>query len=449
MYTFSNEVKIYNMSESSKKLDEIKSQILNLSKQYFEIYSQNSHFVPGISPIPVSGKVLDENDLNNLMISSLDLWLTSGEFTDDFEKSISKFLGIRHTLFVNSGSSANLLALSGLKELYEIEDGSEVITSAVNFPTTLNPIIQNNLKPVFVDADPDTYNINHDLIESAITDKTKGIVLAHTLGNPFNLEKIVELCEKYELFLMEDMCDAFGSKYEDKNVGTFGDVATLSFYPAHHITTGEGGAVLTNKPKLKKIIESLRDWGRDCYCKPGEDNTCKKRFDWQLGGLPHGYDHKYIYSRIGYNLKATDMQAAIGLSQMNKLNEFINKRKENFDYLHKNFLNFDEFKLVSWSKKADPSWFGFPLAVSKEAPFKRLDLLKVYDEHKIGTRLLFGSNVLKQPAYFQKGFGDENLYPVANEVVDNAFWLGVYPGLTKEMLDYVIEVTKNFIDKHK
>ena len=247
------------MSESSKKLDEIKSQILNLSKKYFEIYSQNSHFVPGISPIPVSGKVLDVNDLNNLMISSLDLWLTSGEFTDDFEKSISKFLGIRHTLFVNSGSSANLLALSGLKELYEIEDGSEVITSAVNFPTTLNPIIQNNLKPVFVDADPDTYNINHDLIESAITDKTKGIVLAHTLGNPFNLEKIVELCEKYELFLMEDMCDAFGSKYEDKNVGTFGDVATLSFYPAHHITTGEGGAVLTNKPKLKKIIESLRD----------------------------------------------------------------------------------------------------------------------------------------------------------------------------------------------
>ena len=253
MYTFSNEVKIYNMSESSKKLDEIKSQILNLSEEYFEIYSQNSHFVPGISPIPVSGKVLDVNDLNNLMISSLDLWLTSGEFTDDFEKSISKFLGIRHALFVNSGSSANLLALSGLKELYEIEDGSEVITSAVNFPTTLNPIIQNNLKPVFVDADPDTYNINHDLIESAITDKTKGIVLAHTLGNPFNLEKIVELCEKYELFLMEDMCDAFGSKYEDKNVGTFGDVATLSFYPAHHITTGEGGAVLTNKPKLKKL----------------------------------------------------------------------------------------------------------------------------------------------------------------------------------------------------
>ena len=373
------------MSESSKKLDEIKSQILNLSKKYFEIYSQNSHFVPGISPIPVSGKVLDVNDLNNLMISSLDLWLTSGEFTDDFEKSISKFLGIRHTLFVNSGSSANLLALSGLKELYEIEDGSEVITSAVNFPTTLNPIIQNNLKPVFVDADPDTYNINHDLIESAITDKTKGIVLAHTLGNPFNLEKIVELCEKYELFLMEDMCDAFGSKYEDKNVGTFGDVATGSFYPAHHITTGEGGAVLTNKPKLKKIIESLRDWGRDCYCKPGEDNTCKKRFDWQLGGLPHGYDHKYIYSNIGYNLKSSDMQAALGVSQIKKLPEFIEKRKNNFNFLYNKFSELDDFILPKKSDKSDPSWFGFPLTISENSKINRVDLLRFYEERRIGT----------------------------------------------------------------
>jgi len=344
-------------------------EIIKLSNKYFEdFYSKNS-FVPNISSIPVSGKVLDKEDLEYLIRSSLDLWLTSGDFTDEFEKKLKSVTGHRHALFVNSGSSANLLALTSLKILNNIEDGSEIITSAVNFPTTLNPILQNNLTPVLVDAEKGTYNINVDLIESQITKKTKGIVLAHTLGNPFDLDKITKLANKYDLFLMEDMCDAFGSTFKGKNVGTFGDVATLSFYPAHHITTGEGGAVLTSNTKLKKIIESLRDWGRDCYCPPGKDNTCKKRFDWQLGNLPPGYDHKYIYSHIGYNLKATDMQAAIGISQLNKLENFISVRRENFSYLYSKFENFNEFDLPVWHKDANPSWFGFPLMLNDNAKF--------------------------------------------------------------------------------
>ena len=301
---------------SNNNKDNLRSEILKSASMYFDQEFGAKPFVPGITHIPVSGKVLDKDDLINLISSSLEMWLTAGDYTDNFEKKISKYLNIRHCLFVNSGSSANLLAISSLKILYDIKDGAEVITSAVNFPTTLNPILQNNLKPIFVDVDPHTYNIDADQIEEKITKKTRGIVLAHTLGNPIELEKIKNLCEKYNLFLMEDMCDALGGKYQDKFIGSFGDVATLSFYPAHHITTGEGGAVLTNNPKLKKIMLSMRDWGRDCYCKPGEDDTCKKRFDWQLGGLPLGYDHKYIYSHIGYNLKASDMQAAVGLSQM-------------------------------------------------------------------------------------------------------------------------------------
>ncbi|MAL65515.1 MAG: lipopolysaccharide biosynthesis protein RfbH, partial [Candidatus Marinimicrobia bacterium] len=298
----------------NEKLTSLRNQILNLTKEYFEEkIDQEPAFVPHISNIPVTGKVLGSEDIVNLVDSSLDAWLTAGRFSDMFEERVRKYLGVRHCLFVNSGSSANLLAISALKILYEVKDGSEVITSAVNFPTTMNPIIQNNLKPILVDIEPQNYNINPQLIEEQINEKTVGIVLAHALGNPFHVNEVVKIAKKYNLFLMEDSCDAFGSTFENNFVGTFGDVATLSFYPAHHITTGEGGAVLTNNTKLKKIIESLRDWGRDCYCKPGKDNTCKKRFDWQLGGLPHGYDHKYIYSHIGYNLKATDMQAAIGL----------------------------------------------------------------------------------------------------------------------------------------
>jgi len=403
------------------------------------------NFVPGISPIPVTGKVIDKSDLLNLVDSSLDAWFTSGRYTEEFEKKLSKFLGIRHCLFVNSGSSANLLAVTALKIFNELEDGDEIITSAVGFPTTINPIIQNNLVPVLIDAEINTYNINVDLIEKSITKKTKGIVIAHTLGNPFELEKINELCEKYNLFLMEDNCDSFGSTYNDQYTGTFGDISTLSFYPAHHITTGEGGAVLTNKPKLKKILESLRDWGRDCYCPPGHDNTCKKRYDWQLGGLPHGYDHKYIYSNIGYNLKSSDMQAALGCSQIDKLPEFITKRKENFEYILNKFKTLDQFLLPGKNKKADPSWFGFPLSIKEDSQIKRVELLKFYEERNIGTRLLFGGNLAIQPAYENTEFKIPDKLEVSEYILNNTFWLGIYPGITNEMLDFVFESTCEFL----
>ncbi|MAW09532.1 MAG: lipopolysaccharide biosynthesis protein RfbH [Flavobacteriaceae bacterium] len=424
-------------------------EIIELSNKYFEDFNSESPFIPNISSIPVSGKVLDKEDLEYLIRSSLDLWLTSGDFTDEFEKKLRNVTGHRHALFVNSGSSANLLALTSLKILHNIDDGAEVITSAVNFPTTLNPILQNNLTPVLVDAEKGTFNIDADLIESQISEKTKGIVLAHTLGNPIDLDKITKLADKYDLFLMEDMCDAFGSTYKGKNVGTFGDVATLSFYPAHHITTGEGGAVLTSNTKLKKIIESLRDWGRDCYCPPGKDNTCKKRFDWQLGNLPPGYDHKYIYSHIGYNLKATDMQAAIGISQLNKLESFIKTRRENFSYLYNEFKNFKEFDLPVWYKDTNPSWFGFPLMLNDNAKFTREDLLRFYQERKIGTRLIFAGNITKQPAYINSNISENKEFPIADQIMNNAFWLGVYPGLNLEMLDFIIDETKIFLNNKK
>ena len=430
-----------------KEENQIRQNILNLAKDYFQATNDTS-FIPLVSKVPVSGKVLDEEDLISLLESSLDMWLTSGDFTDNFEKKLREVTGIRHALFVNSGSSANLLAVSALKVFYNLSEGDEVITSAVNFPTTLNPIIQNNLKPVFVDAKYDSLNIDVNKIEESITEKTKGIVLAHTLGNPFDLDKIKKICENYKLFLMEDMCDALGSEYGDKKVGQFGDVSTLSFYPAHHITTGEGGAVLTNNTKIKKIVESLRDWGRDCYCPPGVEDTCKKRYDWQLGGLPHGYDHKYIYSHIGYNLKATDMQAAIGLSQLKKLDNFIKIRRENYEYLRNAFDKFQEFDFINIDKKSKPSWFGFPVTINEKAKFTRTELLLNYEQNRIGTRLLFAGNVLLQPAYFNKGFGNPSDYPVANKIVDNTFWLGVYPGLTEEHLKFIVETTDNFISQY-
>ncbi len=429
-----------------KNQNHLEEKILNLAEEYFKKNNSPTPFVPHISPVPVAGRVLDAEDQENLIKSSLEMWLTAGQYTDAFEKGLKEFTGIRHALFVNSGSSANLLALSALKIYYELNDGDEVITSAVNFPTTLNPILQNNLKPVLVDAEEGSFNIDPLKIEEKINAKTKGIVLAHTLGNPFNLSKIKEICDKYNLFLMEDMCDAFGSKYNGKLVGQTGDVATLSFYPAHHITTGEGGAVLTNKPKLKKIIESLRDWGRDCYCPPGKDNTCKKRYDWQLGGLPHGYDHKYIYSHIGYNLKSTDMQAALGVSQLKKLPKFIEIRKHNFNFLFKEFSKFDHFELPVWEKNSDPSWFGFPLSVKEDAGFTRNELLKHYDKNNIGTRLLFAGNITLQPAYIDLNLGSFEEFPVANKVVEKTFWLGVYPGLNEEHLEFVVKTTKEFTD---
>ena len=426
----------------------LSDEIIKLSNQYFQENFNSHTFVPYISQIPVSGKVLDEKDLEYLIKSSLDLWLTSGEFTNTFEKNLRKKTNHKHAIFVNSGSSANLLGLSAIKIFYELEDGDEVITSAVNFPTTLNPIIQNNLKPVLVDAEIGTYNIDAKLIEKNITEKTKGIVLAHTLGNPFDLNEVEKICKKYDLFLMEDMCDAFGSKFNSDLVGSFGDLATLSFYPAHHITTGEGGAVLTNNPKLKKIIESLRDWGRDCYCEPGKDNTCKKRYEWELGNLPKGYDHKYIYSHVGYNLKATDMQAAIGISQLEKVDSFIQKRKENFSYLYEKFKEFEMFDLPVWNELSEPSWFGFPLSLNSKAKFKREDLLRFYEERKIGTRLLFAGNITKQPAYLNVDIKSQESLPVSDYVMENTFWLGVYPGLSEDMLEFIFNETKNFVKEN-
>lgn len=433
--------------ENSK--DNLKELILELCEKYFNENFNNNTFIPGISKIPVTGKVLSSEDLKTLILSCLDMWFTSGEFTNKFEKKLSSFFGVRHSMMVNSGSSANLLAVSAVKELYEVQDGDEVMTAAVNFPTTLNPIIQNNLKPILVDVNESNYNVTFKEILKNYTPKVKGIVLAHTLGNPFEVEEISNFCKEKEIFLIEDTCDAFGSKYNNKLVGTFGDASTLSFYPAHHITTGEGGAILTNNPKLKKIIESLRDWGRDCYCLPGEDNTCKKRFDWQLGGLPHGYDHKYIYSRIGYNLKATEMQAALGLSQIDKINEFIKIRKNNFEYLYNSLKKFDCFDLPETQKNSDPSWFGFPLTINTNANFKRVEILRYLDENHIGSRLLFGSNILLQPAYEKNLDHIFNNFPVANKVTENTFWIGVYPGLTKDMLDYVVNTIENFLNQSK
>lgn len=431
----------------SKELDKIKHEILKLTAQYTRERLSQETFVEYISKVPVTGKVINDDDIVSLVDSSLEGWLTSGQYTEKFEKAISKFLGTRHTLFVNSGSSANLLAMSALKEFYELKDGDEIITSAVGFPTTINPIIQNNLKPVLIDAEIATLNINADLIESSISERTKGIVIAHTLGNPFDLDKILKLCEKYSLFLMEDNCDAFGSKYNNQLTGTFGDVSTLSFYPAHHITTGEGGAVTTSNPKLKKIMESIRDWGRDCYCPPGVDNTCKKRFDWQLGGLPYGYDHKYIYSHIGYNLKASDMQAALGVTQIDKLNSFITKRKENYEYLYSKFIELEEFELIEKSDKSDPSWFGFPLLIKDLKKVNRRDLLKHLDNDGIGTRLLFGGNLTLQPAYENVEFIVNDELLVSNEIMNRSFWVGVYPGLTNQMLDHIVSSVKNFLEK--
>ena len=426
-------------------LENIDNNFKKLLDEISEEKLQKVNFVPGISPIPVSGKVIDKEDIAYLVDSSLDAWFTSGRYTSEFEKSISKYLGTRHCLFVNSGSSANLLAVTALKQFYNLKDGDEIITSAVGFPTTVNPIIQNNLVPVLIDAEMDTYNIDVRLIEKSINDRTKGIVIAHTLGNPFELETILSLCEKYDLFLMEDNCDSFGSTYNGQFTGTFGDISTLSFYPAHHITTGEGGAVITNKPKLKKLLESLRDWGRDCYCPPGEDNTCKKRYEWQLGDLPYGYDHKYIYSNIGYNLKSSDMQAALGVYQIKKLPEFIEKRKNNFNFLYNKFSELDDFILPKKSDKSDPSWFGFPLTISENSKINRVDLLRFYEERRIGTRLLFGGNLSLQPAYQNTKFNIPGPLTKSEHIMNNTFWLGVYPGLNEEMLSYVFETTKEFI----
>jgi CDP-6-deoxy-D-xylo-4-hexulose-3-dehydrase len=428
---------------------EIKRKILNLVNNYSNIHFKEKNFIPGVSEVPVSGKVIGALELQNMVEASLDGWLTTGRFNHQFEDKLSKFLGIKCLLTVNSGSSANLIAFSTLTspKLKEraIKKGDEIISVAAGFPTTVNPIIQFGAVPVFIDVKIPTYNIDENLVEGAITSKTKAIMLAHTLGNPFNIKKIKEICDKHNLWLIEDSCDALGSKFENKNVGTFGDLATLSFYPAHHITMGEGGAVFTNSIRLERIAESFRDWGRDCYCEPGKDNTCNKRFGWKLGDLPFGYDHKYIYSHLGYNLKITDMQAACGLAQLDRLEGFIKKRKENFNFLYKNLKKLEEFLILPEPEKdSDPSWFGFAISLRQNSSYNRNDLVKYLNENKIGTRLLFSGNLTKQPYMKDLTFKVNGELRNTDFVMENTFWIGLYPGLSLEHLDYVISKFKNY-----
>jgi CDP-6-deoxy-D-xylo-4-hexulose-3-dehydrase len=413
-------------------------------------YSGNQYeFKPGVTFIPPSGKVIDDAEISLMIEAALDGWLTSGRFNDEFQIKLAEFLGVKHVLTVNSGSSANLVAFNTLTSPKlgdkAILKGDEVITVAAGFPTTVNPILQFGAIPVFVDVDLQTYNIKSSIIENAISNKTKAIMLAHTLGNPFDLNIIKNLCEKYGLWLIEDCCDALGSTYNNKHVGTFGDIGTLSFYPAHHITMGEGGAVFTNNSKLKIIAESIRDWGRDCYCPPGKDNTCNNRFTRKLGDLPEGYDHKYIYSHLGYNLKITDMQAACGLAQLDKLSNFIKKRKENTIFLKTKLMSCSQYLLLPEKTfNSDPSWFGFPITLNDNTGYKRRDLISYLNENKIGTRLLFAGNLTKQPYMLkQKYIIHDNLHNT-DKIMNDTFWVGIYPGLGEDELSYVSEKIKFF-----
>jgi CDP-6-deoxy-D-xylo-4-hexulose-3-dehydrase len=432
------------------KASALRQQILELTAQFHAEAFPRKEFVPGSSTVPVSGKVIGADDICSVVDSALDGWFTTGRFAKDFERKLARFFGVRSASLVNSGSSANLVALSALtsRKLGEraLKPGDEVITVAAGFPTTVNPILQNRLVPVFLDVTLPTYEIDVSKLEAAYSEKTRAVMIAHTLGNVFDVDAIVAFCKKYNLWLVEDCCDALGSTYKGQKVGTFGDIATVSFYPAHHITMGEGGAVLTDKPALQVLIDSFRDWGRDCWCEPGVDNTCGKRFDWQLGTLPCGYDHKYTYSHVGYNLKATDMQAALGVSQIEKLPEFIARRKENFAYLTKVLKPLEEFLVLPVATEhSDPSWFGFPIGVKADAPFTRDQLTRALEAQKIGTRLLFAGNLLRQPAY--EGYEYRVVGELTNTdyVMNQVFWIGVYPGLTEAMLDFIAETATKFV----
>ena len=425
----------------------IREQIAKLVEQYAALEFAPKEFIPGQTPVPPAGKLLDAMEIKNMVEASLDGWLTTGRFNTEFERNLARFFGVRHAITVNSGSSANLVAFSTLTSptLNEraIKPGDEVIGVAAGFPTTVNPILQFGAVPVFVDVELGTYNIDSTKIEAAISPKTKAIMLAHTLGNPYNLDVITGLCKKYNLWLIEDCCDALGTTYHGKKVGTFGDLATLSFYPAHHITMGEGGAVLTNEPRLKRIAESFRDWGRDCFCDPGKDNTCGKRFCWKLGDLPEGYDHKYTYSHIGYNLKITDMQAACGLAQLEKVPAFIQKRKDNFEFLKSRLANCEQFLVLPQATaNSDPSWFGFPITLKPNAPITRLELLQKLDAQKIGTRLLFAGNLTRQPSMIGRNFRVSGDLTNTDVVMNQTFWIGLQPALTREMLEFTANKIK-------
>ena len=430
--------------------ERLRQEILRLVRAYYAEAFPPREFVPGETPVPVSGRVFDADDLVHLVDASLDFWLTTGRYADQFEQEFARFMGVRHAILCNSGSSANLLALSALTspKLGErrLKAGDEVITVAAAFPTTVNPIVQNRLVPVFVDVELGTYNIDVRYLEEAISPRTKAIMLAHTLGNPFNVDAVLEVAKHHDLRLIEDNCDAVGSTYRGQLTGTFGDLATVSFYPAHHITMGEGGCVLTNSPKLKTLVESFRDWGRDCWCDPGRENTCGKRFEWQLGELPYGYDHKYIYSHIGYNLKLTDMQAAVGVAQLKKLPQFIEARKHNWQLLYEGLKPLEEFLILPQpTPGSDPSWFGFAITVRPEAPFTRNDLVRYLENRKIATRLLFGGNLIRQPAYQDVPYRVVGKLKNTDFVMNHTFWVGVYPGLTEQMIAYIAETMTTFV----
>jgi CDP-6-deoxy-D-xylo-4-hexulose-3-dehydrase len=434
----------------SSHLEQLRIQILQLVKEYGALASKPPLFAPGISSVPPSGKVIGEREMMAMVEASLDGWLTTGRFNDAFEKQLAAFLGVEHLITVNSGSSANLVAFSTLTSPKlgnrAIRPGDEVIGVAAGFPTTVNPILQFGAVPVFVDVTLGTYNIDVSKVEAAIGPKTKAIMLAHTLGNPFDLDAIVALCKRHNLWLIEDCCDALGSTYDGKPVGTFGDIGTLSFYPAHHITMGEGGAVFTNHRELKQIAESFRDWGRDCYCAPGKDNTCTQRFCWKLGTLPEGYDHKYTYSHLGYNLKITDMQAACGLAQLERLPRFIEARRRNFAYLSERLKSCeDQLILPQATPNTEPSWFGFALTIRPQANVRRVDLLTYLDQEKVGTRLLFAGNLTRQPYMTGRHYRVSGELTQTDAVMENTFWIGVFPGLGEAQLDYAATKIETFL----
>ena len=437
----------------ARSADDLRADIKTLVRAYHQAAWPERSFQPGESPVPVSGRVFDAEELVSLVDASLDFWLTTGRFAAQFEREFARYFGVRHALLCNSGSSANLLALSCLTSPKlgerQLRAGDEVLTVAAAFPTTVNPILLNNLVPVFVDIELGTYNVDVAQLEAAVGPRTRAIMIAHTLGNPFNLDAVVGLARKHKLWLIEDNCDALGARYRGKLSGTFGDLATVSFYPAHHITMGEGGAVVTDTPVLKTLVESFRDWGRDCWCDPGKENTCGKRFDWQLGDLPQGYDHKYTYSHIGYNLKLTDMQAAVGVAQMQKLPGFIEARQRNWATLHEGLRRFGEHLILpEATPHSEPSWFGYLISVRPDAPFSRNELTAHLESRQIATRLLFGGNLLRQPAHRERPHRVVGSLANSDFVMQHTFWIGVYPGLSSTALAYVIDTIGDFIARY-
>ena len=428
---------------------DIRNRILEMVKQYYFSSFPPGDFIPGKTPVPVSGRVFDEEDISLLVEASLDFWLTSGPYAEWFEKKFAEYIGVSNCLLVNSGSSANLVAISSLRSprlgSRSLKEGDEVITVAAGFPTTVSPIYQNGLVPVYVDVSIPSCNVDPENLEKALSPRTRAVVLAHTLGNPFNVERICSFCRDNGLWLVEDCCDALGSLYDSRKTGTFGDLSTFSFYPAHHITMGEGGAVVTDDPEMAEIVRSIRDWGRDCRCRPGQSNICGKRFAQQHGDLPFGYDHKYVYSHMGYNLKVTDMQAAVGCSQMKKLPMFIKKRRENYSFLREGLADLEDVLLFTDAeRRSEPSWFGFPMGLREGSYSSRNALVDHLEKNRIGTRLLFGGNLVKQPAFMRQVHRVPQELANTDYVMNNLLWIGVYPGLTREMLDHMINTVRSY-----